>query len=265
MLATELLEPFRMRLGTMAPPALAFGVTAPMFFLAGERVVALVCFTALRRMSVNGIAIAIVRWLFFVFVLVFALGFLLVVAFVFVRSKEDTTLFLGWIPSSFLFQSSFGVLSLHQNFADIFQQRMFHRHEGVEVLTKASHRALGILVQQQRRCIHRDFVVDLQEGEKLLPNAGMFCRIVVVEIVQAKSGQTGAQTVDRACIAESNLVQGEIQSQRSYVMLLLISIKASLHMELESIVFDRVENCFCRPHEILIPREITRVEREVGT
>ena len=120
-LPMELLEPFRMRLGAVAPPTLAFGVTAPMFFLAGERVVALVCFTALRRMSVNGIAIAIVRWLFFVFVLVFAFGRVLVITFVFVGSKEDTSLFLGGVPASFLLQASFHVLSLHQNLTDIFQ------------------------------------------------------------------------------------------------------------------------------------------------
>jgi len=48
-------------------------------------------------------------------------------------------------------------------------------------------------------------------------------------------------------------------------MLLSISIKLSLNMELESVGFDGIENCFHRPHEILIPQEITRVEGEICT
>ncbi len=107
---------------------LALGVPTPVLFLASQRIVMLVCFSTLGRMAVDGIAIAIVRWLFFVFVLFFAFGQMLVITFVFVGSKEDTTLFLSGVPSSFLFQSSFGALSLLQNLADTFQQWMFHRH-----------------------------------------------------------------------------------------------------------------------------------------
>jgi len=121
------------------------------------------------------------------------------------------------------------------------------------MLLEASDRTFCILIEQQSGCIHRNFVVNLYEGEEFLPHTGMLCCVVIVKIVQAKFCQTGSQTIDHSHVAEHNLVQCEKQSQWSHVMLFLISIQLSLNPGLESFVFDGVEDGFSRPHEIFIP------------
>jgi len=105
---------------------LAFGVSTPMLFLAHEGIVLLVGFTTLWWVAVDGVAIAVMRGLFLVFVFVLALGLLFVIPFVLIGTKEDTTLFLGGIPSSFLLQLSFHILSFLEDCTDSFQQGVFH-------------------------------------------------------------------------------------------------------------------------------------------
>jgi len=129
---------------------------------------------------------------------------------------------------------------------------------------KSSHRALGMLIQQQHHGIHRDYVVHLQEGEKFLPNTGMLCCVIIVKIVQAQLCQTGAQSVNCLRVAKGNFMQCEIQCQWTHMVLFLISVQSSLDPELEGIIFNGIEDHFHRPHEILIPGEIPQVEREVG-